>query len=445
MSTAGPVKPQSRLEFVDILRGFALIGVLTANLASFSGYSLNPAAYTDFLDVAILVAIQFFVRAKFYSLFSFLFGWGLSVQMQRASARGIRFVPLFARRMAILLAFGLIHGLLIWSGDILTLYAILGFALLLFRKRSERSLLAAAVLFLLLTVILTLPGETMDAFRSWYAQITAFMRQGNLPDSLLATGTYLEIVPKTTQDFWQAQSWFIYFVGSVFSMFLLGLYTGKRQILNNVDSHLPLLKRTLLAGLVIGVIFNAIFVWNTLHPEWVDPRYSRLAGTGSRAIGADALLCFRSDLAHPPPAVVGTLTALRQSGSYGAEQLLAAVRHLRLYFLRLWPRPLWPDRPLFWANRYHPHPLRPNSRQRLASGPHPIWPHGVVVAVAYLWPAPKVAGGRRQAASGKSQVRSRERRAESGCCAAPCPSAALAGDCLDCPGGMGCRAAHLVP
>ena len=292
MSAAGPVKPHARLEFVDILRGFALIGVLAANMVSFSGYSSNPADYADFLDKAILIGIQFFVRAKFYSLFSFLFGWGMSVQMLRAAGRGQRFGPVFARRMAILLIFGLIHGMLIWSGDILTLYAILGCALLLFRRRSERLLLVAAVLFLLVTIILTLPGEMVDAFRTWYAGATAFMRQGNLPDAILATGSYRQIVPKTTQDFWAAQSWVIYYIGSVFSMFLLGLYVGKRQILQHVDDHLPLLKRTLIIGLVIGVIFNTIFVWNSLHPGWVDPRYDRLVGVGSRAIGAPALMLF---------------------------------------------------------------------------------------------------------------------------------------------------------
>ncbi len=321
MSDTGPVKPQSRLEFVDILRGFALIGVLTANLVSFSGYSSNPADYADFLDKAILIGIQFFVRAKFYSLFSFLFGWGMSVQMLRAADKGQRFGPIFARRMAILLVFGLIHGMFIWSGDILTLYAILGFGLLLFRRRSERQLLTAAVLFLLLTIILTLPGETVDAFRTWYASVTAFMRQGNLPDALLATGTYWQIVPKTTQDFWAAQSWFIYYVGSVFSMFLLGLYVGKRQILQHVDDHLPLLKRTLIIGLVIGVVFNAIFVWNSLHPGWVDPRYGRLVGVGSRTIGAPALmliLCLRLDPAHTP---ARWLERLRPLGGLGRMAL----------------------------------------------------------------------------------------------------------------------------
>jgi uncharacterized protein len=292
MSKLSPIKPRSRLEFVDILRGFALFGVLAANLSSFSGYSSNVADYTDFLDKAVLIGIQFFVRAKFYTLFSFLFGWGMAVQMQRAAEKGQRFWPLFARRMGILLIFGLIHGMLIWSGDVLTLYAILGLALLLFRKRSERTLLTMTVIFLLLTIVLNLPGERMNAFREWYASITEFMRWGDLPQNILATGSYWEIVPKTTQDFWAAQSWFIYYLGGVFSMFLMGFYVGKRRILQHVDGHLPLLKRTLLVGLIVGVVFNGIYVWNTLHPEWVNASYNRFVGVGSRTIGAPALMLF---------------------------------------------------------------------------------------------------------------------------------------------------------
>ena len=292
MKTFNPVKPQSRLEFIDILRGFALFGVLTANLVSFSGYSPDPANYSDFLDVAILVGIQFFVRAKFYSLFSFLFGWGMSVQMLNAAKKGHHFRPVFMRRMAILLIFGMIHGMVIWSGDILTLYAILGFALLLFRKRSERVLLITAVFLLLFAIIFNLPNDIIDAFRTWYANLTEFMRFGNLPNSVLATGSMGEIVRKTTQDYWAAQSWFIYYVGSVFSMFIVGLYVGKRQIFQNIEDHLPLLRRTLIIGLIVGVIFNGIFVWTTLHPEWIGPQYSRIVGIGSRTIGAPALMLF---------------------------------------------------------------------------------------------------------------------------------------------------------
>ena len=370
MNKADPVNPQSRLDFVDILRGFALFGVLAANMTSFSGYGNNPHNYSDFLDVAILVGIQFFIRAKFYSLFSFLFGWGMSVQMLRAAEKGHRFRPVFIRRMAILLTFGLIHGMVIWSGDILTLYALLGLILLLFRKRSERTLLILVVLLLLYTIVLNLPVEAMNNFRTWYAEVTSFMRQGNLPDSVLADGGLFIIVRKTTQDFWSAQSWLIYYIGGVFSMFLLGLYAGKRRIFQNVEDHLPLLRRTLFFGLIIGVIFNGIFVWNTLHPELdrsaIHPFCGHQCAHHWRT-GLDALLRRRHYSAHAPANLAGTLTAVSQCRPHGAEQLPDAVCRLCAHILWLWHRALRQNRSHIWHDYHHSALRLPNTHQPPAS------------------------------------------------------------------------------
>ena len=165
-SRIGPVQAQERIEFVDILRGFAILGILVANMAGFAGLSNDPQAWTDPLDRAILILTRFLVEAKFYSLFSFLFGWGMAMQMARAKARGTRFAPLWLRRMLILLIFGLIHGMLIWSGDILTLYALYGILLLPFGNRSQKTILISAALALLLSIVLTLPGGALDAFHS---------------------------------------------------------------------------------------------------------------------------------------------------------------------------------------------------------------------------------------------------------------------------------------
>jgi uncharacterized protein len=140
-----PTKPSERVEFVDILRGFAVFGILVANMAAYSGRSTDPANWTEWLDITIVNAIRFLIEAKFYSLFSFLFGWGMAVQMIRAQAKNRPFIPLYLRRLTILLLIGIIHGTLIWFGDILTAYALLGFILLLFRNRSPRFLPSALV------------------------------------------------------------------------------------------------------------------------------------------------------------------------------------------------------------------------------------------------------------------------------------------------------------
>ncbi|MBL7184472.1 MAG: hypothetical protein ISS50_08485 [Anaerolineae bacterium] len=175
-SRAAPVQAKERIEFVDILRGFALLGVLLVNMYGFSGQGTvyhDPQAASG-IDRAVVVLIRFLVEAKFYSMFSFLFGWGMAMQLTRAEAKGTRFRPVFLRRLFILLIIGVLHSILIWDGDILTTYALFGFLLLLFRRRSGKALLVTAVLVLLLSIVLTVPGEAMDAFRGVVRELDRF-------------------------------------------------------------------------------------------------------------------------------------------------------------------------------------------------------------------------------------------------------------------------------
>ena len=99
-----------------------------------NGHDLGPLA-------SLNVPFEFFesalIQGKFYSIFSFLFGLGFSIQMMRAAERGGEFGAFFRRRLAALLLIGVVHAF-IWLGDILTLYALCGFVLLPFRTRSDR-------------------------------------------------------------------------------------------------------------------------------------------------------------------------------------------------------------------------------------------------------------------------------------------------------------------
>src|SRR5262245_18696415 len=115
-----------------MLRGVAILGILTVNMGLFSMPEGLPA------DGIVDRLILFFAQEKFKALFSFLFGLGLAVQMLRAEARGreTRFLPLYARRLCVLFVIGIAHSLLVWDGDILHDYAQLGVVLLLFRHRS---------------------------------------------------------------------------------------------------------------------------------------------------------------------------------------------------------------------------------------------------------------------------------------------------------------------
>jgi hypothetical protein len=140
----------------------ALFGILAANMRGFNAPSLVYGNIKPlFHGTADMIAqgfIDIFIQGKFVTLFSFLFGLGFAVQLSRAEARGARFLSFYPRRLAALALFGLIHGLLIWWGDILLSYALGGALLLLFRKKSNKfALWWAGILF-------SVPVLTMTGF-----------------------------------------------------------------------------------------------------------------------------------------------------------------------------------------------------------------------------------------------------------------------------------------
>lgn len=124
-----PAPASERLAAIDGIRGFALLGILLMNIEAFNGPLWLSAAGVDprwegldrWLDTAIYVLVQ----GSFFPLFSLLFGMGCGLMAQRMQARGQAFAPLHLRRMGWLAVIGLLHAVLVWSGDILLSYALL--------------------------------------------------------------------------------------------------------------------------------------------------------------------------------------------------------------------------------------------------------------------------------------------------------------------------------
>ena len=96
-----PVQPAERVDFVDILRGFAILGIFVINIIGFSGQANGLQNIGDPIDRFFRLFSEFFFRAKFYTLFSFLFGWGMAVILRRAETRGVAFTRLYRRRLFI--------------------------------------------------------------------------------------------------------------------------------------------------------------------------------------------------------------------------------------------------------------------------------------------------------------------------------------------------------
>jgi uncharacterized protein len=154
VAAALPTQPKERIAIIDIVRAFALLGILVMNMAAFSEPIFRTGrleeAWPAWWDRAAVWIADAFFSGKFNSLFSFLFGVGFAIQMRRLSERGARAALVYLRRLLWLFVFGVGHALLIWNGDILHLYAVLGFLLLLIRKAPDKVIAAMILAALLL-------------------------------------------------------------------------------------------------------------------------------------------------------------------------------------------------------------------------------------------------------------------------------------------------------
>jgi uncharacterized protein len=159
MTAATPITGAERIQEIDIIRGFALFGVLWMNLVAHQ-WHLAPSGAFDHLATARIDALiepvaSFFVTGKAMAMFSLLFGFGFAMILHRLEARGLDGDRIFLRRMGVLLAIGLIHIWFVWFGDILHVYALMGFAVFMMRKVSDRTLLIGGLFLALFSYGIT--------------------------------------------------------------------------------------------------------------------------------------------------------------------------------------------------------------------------------------------------------------------------------------------------
>ena len=147
-----PTKAKKRIDLLDIYRGFAILGIFVVNIVIMNSTFLNQDEFakqwTSNIDQITEKVLQLFFYTKFFPIFSLLFGLGISMQALKMFDENKLSFSFFARRMLILFVFGILHIVLIWSGDVLNLYAIIGLFTTLMIKRSNRLILALSVIFL---------------------------------------------------------------------------------------------------------------------------------------------------------------------------------------------------------------------------------------------------------------------------------------------------------
>lgn len=258
-----PVNVSERIHILDILRGFAIFGILAVNISGFASPAYLPGyEFTGNLpwydDIAEALAL-YLADGKFFTIFSFLFGIGFSVQIARAESKGRQLMAFYPRRLGVLFGIGVLHAALFWVDDILRLYALLGFVLLVFRNRSNRTLLAWSGTFFVLNYGLSLVSNALELSMP---NIAAIGRE------IYLNGSFFAVV--------QFQAWAGMYIflsvmqvqaGNVMALFLLGLLAGRVKFFETLPENRPLLQKILTIGLLAGIVFNAIHRW--LETAWL--------------------------------------------------------------------------------------------------------------------------------------------------------------------------------
>lgn len=253
-----PVEPRERIPALDLLRGFALFGILVANWRGFGWPSESYAApnlvLTSTADLRAQFLVDLLFGNKFISLLSLLFGIGFGIQMGRASARSASFPVFFARRLAGLALIGCIHAFLIWWGDILLTYAVAGVLLLAFRNAGQRTLLASACTLLLLPFWLNLYRVATHAPRATAGS------HGEPVSSIVGRAAHAYgqggLAERFRQNFhdWTVNNADGYFtVLVVLAWFVAGVWLWRTGFVERLGDHRTLLRRVAAASLAGGI------------------------------------------------------------------------------------------------------------------------------------------------------------------------------------------------
>lgn len=298
----GPIKSAERIAEIDILRGFALLGICVINLQDFlgpGGISGDSPMFPAWYDRTAEFLINLFGAGKFNAMFSFLFGVGFAIQMNRAAAKNASFATMYVRRLLALFLFGATHLVLLWQGDVLHVYAAIGLILILFRTLNDRWLWCLMTLTLLGPLVwfgtrATPTPEKQEAnARQAYDRGVETLKINGRGDYLIppymplavrkardmahdvtivpatvrvtAEGSYRRGVVLRIKD-WvrEMRKGGAIFWGIFATTLIIGFIAGRRGVLQDISGHLRFIRWVTIVSGVIGLGIAAVFATASL-------------------------------------------------------------------------------------------------------------------------------------------------------------------------------------
>ena len=271
---AEPVRTKARIELWDVLRGFAVLGVLLANMQYMTLAAPAAGQETPFishdpglLDYFAFWFVRIFADTKFVTIFSILFGAGLGLMREKAVEAERPCVRIYLRRLTALLVFGYLHGVYIWFGDILFHYAIFGFiALTMSRLRPK-------TLFIIGLVLLFVWGLSWIVMLGYFdpsteeAKADVQERIQRYPE-LFRSGDLLAMARERLKIFmFYLAVMVIIFGGRTLGLFLIGMALVKSRVMREPHEHEVVFRRFLIIGGIGGVLLTAVHVACGLYPD----------------------------------------------------------------------------------------------------------------------------------------------------------------------------------
>ncbi|PAF21470.1 hypothetical protein CHH69_08960 [Terribacillus saccharophilus] len=259
-----PMPQTKRLHWIDAARGAAILGIFMVNAPSFGSPYFMPGIdspeWDSPLDTFLLGGIDIFFQASFYTLFSILFGFGMQLIFDSRKRDGIKPGWFLSRRMLVLLGLGAIHAFLIWHGDILFTYAIIGLLLIPFLYTPR---------WVLLTMIpvLIVPGLLFNLLSVWLASLAdldigeLMFNMSDIQSKLAAygNGTYIDILQQNHMD-WSTNSGVLGIISGIFTLLplmMLGTYLARVKLFHDpVANRRKLIWFTVITGFLF-LVFKA--------------------------------------------------------------------------------------------------------------------------------------------------------------------------------------------
>ncbi len=295
--TAVPEKPTaSRLVLIDVLRGFALLGIIINHIASgyLAGPPPNGVPFNVFspADAVVNTAVFYLTTGKFFTIFSFLFGLSFAMQIDRSSNKGAFLSLRFVWRLLLLLAIGFVHTLF-FSGDILVIYAVVGLVLIPARWLPDQVLLPLALLLLLNTPAilqqihqLSAPAPTRAQLEVQKKSLQNFWHLAQAQYRIKQSGSVGELVAMNATEGLTSKLRFQLRTGRLWitgGLFLLGLYAGRKKLFEYSPQRVRFFRKLLLGSAILAALSTTLAVW------FARPLSAPLTGLGVLGNGAFSL------------------------------------------------------------------------------------------------------------------------------------------------------------